>query len=323
MSKSRPPTPPPAEPNEPVAAPEDLAYEENAPPYPEDPGGPEQAYAEGEGAYEEQGQYYDENGQPYYDENGQPYDPNAYPPDYPTAPMGHPQMAPHLPMGQMPLPAHGAPLMHPHMALPMHPLHPHPAGIPMPAPPPSHGGPYRVPPNELPPFQAFPKARVPRPLLGSAVAVYGVLLWSFVVAGQFATSWTTGAPMSQGTAGFLVVVATGAAWGFALQRSRNALPSATMGRFVWRGIGIGALAFSLFLATLFFATIFGQATHGHDFLIAFGLVSTSVAAIVMGPRLTMPTRSERTPRMKLAVISMWAIGVILTFVAGAELATNG
>ena len=29
----------------------------------------------------------------------------------------------------------------------------------------------------------------------AALAVYGVLLWSFVVAGQFATSWITGTPM--------------------------------------------------------------------------------------------------------------------------------
>ena len=80
-----------------------------------------------------------------------------------------------------------------------------------------------------------PDARPPRPIIGFCLAVYGVLLWSFVVAGQFATSWITVRPAGQGTAAFLVIVATGAAWGFALQRSRNALPSATMGRFIWRG----------------------------------------------------------------------------------------
>lgn len=301
--------------------PEEQQYDEHGQPYPAEEQPHEQAYADDDQQpYDEHGQpYYDEHGQPYYDEHGQPYDPNAYPPDYATAPMQ-----------QMPGP-YPQQMMHPQMPHLPHPqllqLQAHPPGVPIPAPPSSHGGPYRIPtaPIEppMPAFQGFPDAKPPRPIIGSALAVYGVLLWSFVVAGQFATSWITGTPMSQGTAAFLVIVATGAAWGFALQRSRNALPSATMGRFIWRGIGIGALAFLLFLVTLIVATIFGQSTHGHDFLIGFFLVAVSLAAMVMGPRLTLPKRPERTHRMKFAIISMWVVGAILTFVAGAELATNG
>jgi hypothetical protein len=194
-------------------------------------------------------------------------------------------------------------------------------------PPPNLAGPYRIPipPVEppMPIFQGFPQARPPRPILGSALAVYGVLLWSFVVAGQFATSWITGAPISQGTAALMVLVATGAAWLVALRRSKNALPSPTMGRFIGRSIGIASLAALFFFVTLIAATIFGQSTRGHDFLIAFLLVAASVGSIILGPRLTAPIRPERTQRMKFVIISMWLMGVILTFVAGAELATNG
>jgi hypothetical protein len=121
----------------------------------------------------------------------------------------------------------------------------------------------------------------------------------------------------------MVLVATGAAWLFALQRSKSALPSPTMGRFIGRSLGIASLAAVFFFLTLIVATIFGQATRGHDFLIAFLLVAASVAGIILGPRLTFPDRPARTQRMKFAVISMWIVGVILTFVAGAELATNG
>lgn len=242
-----------------------------------------------------------------------PYGPNAYPPGYGPVPMppGYPPQAPHphAPHPQM---------MHPQMA-----LRSHPPGVPIPAPP-SHGGPYRVPlAPEAPVFPGFPPARPPRPILGSAVAVYGVLLWSFVIAGQFATSWITGAPMSHGLAAFLVLAATTTAWVFALRRSRDALPSMTTGRFVGRGIGVLTLAFAFFVLTILVATLFGQATSGHDFLIAFTLVAASLAAIIMGPRLTLPRRPERTHRMRFAVISMWIVGVILTFVAAAELATTG
>lgn len=282
-------------------------------------------YAESapEGEYAEQ-QYYDENGEPYVDENGQPYDPNYV----------YPEQDPHDPHDPHDPNAYAEPYAQEHTA-PMEPplqLHSHPPHIPIPAPlPPSQripipaSGPYRVPPVDQPManWQPQPQPKQPRPILGSAIAVYGVLLWSFIVAGQFATSWISGAPLSQGTAAFFVFVATGTAWGFALHRSRHALPSVAMGRFIWRGIGIGAIAFCFFFLTLVGATIFGQMTHGLDFLIAFVLVATAMAAMIVGPRVTTPNRPARTHGMRFAVVSMWIVGVILTMVAGAELATNG
>ena len=195
----------------------------------------------------------------------------------------------------------------------------------MQAPPPSH--PYRLPTTPVePPMPVYPDFRAPkkpRPILGSALAVYGVLLWSFVVAGELATSWISGVPISQGSALFMVFAATVTAWVVALRRSRAALPATTLGRFIWRGIGISALSFLFFFVTLIGATMFGQSTHGHDFLIAFVLVSLALTGIVMGPRLTLPIRPQRTQGARFIVISMWIVGVILTFVAGAELATNG
>lgn len=285
-----------------------------------------EAYAQEEYAEGEPQQYYDENGQPYYDENGQPYDPN-YAEHDPQAYDEHEHEHEHDPNAYAEHPDYAtAPMQQPLQ------LHSHPPHVPIPAPlPPSQripippSGPYRMPPVDQPMmnWQPQPQPKKPRPILGSAISVYGVLLWSFIVAGQFATSWISGAPMSQGTAAFFVFVATGTAWGFALHRSRNALPSVTMGRFIWRGIGIGTIAFCFFFLTLVGATIFGQSTHGLDFLIAFLLVGTAVAAMIVGPRLTTPNRPARTHGTRFAVVSMWIVGVILTVVAGAELATNG
>jgi hypothetical protein len=215
------------------------------------------------------------------------------------------------------------------------PLHSHPPDVPMPAPPsrqigppPIQGAPYRVPlaPMQEPatlPWAPVVAAKKPSPILGSAIALYGIALWGFVIMGQFATSWISGTPIQNGTALFFVFVLVMTGWGLALHRSRQAVPPATAGRLVWRGIGIFGLAFVFFFVTIIMAAIFGQNTYGHDFLIAFTLVAASVAAMIVGPRMTMPVRPQLTHGHRFAVVCMWIGGVIVTFIAGAELASNG
>jgi hypothetical protein len=186
------------------------------------------------------------------------------------------------------------------------------------------GSPYRVP--EQLPFEAIPApfARKPWPVIGPALSVFAVLLWAFVVAGQYATSWEIGGPIGQGPAVSLVLLATFASWLASIRLSRVVAPPPGTARLVGRSIGIAALAFVLFLVALFGATLFGSASpRNHDFFIAFALVVLASGAAILGPRLTAPTRPERTRRARVALGVMWLAGALLTLVAGFDLAAHG
>lgn len=297
---------------------DDQHYDENGQPYSED----EQQYDENGQPYSEHEQQYDENGQPYSDEHYGEHESDQYAHEhathqidaYPTIPMAT-FTGPPAPMPPSSRSRLGAPFSR--QPLPPSSGHLHT----------QQGGPYRIPVAPEPPTTpAFRPALAPtpRPFLGSALAIYGVLLWSFVVAGQFATSWITGSPMSNGMAVFIVFAATTAAWIFAIRRSRVAVPTMTLAQGVGRGVLTAAAAGLMFLLTLIFATILGQTSNrNHDFGIAFFLVLTAIAATVFGPRLTLPVRPQRTHGARFAIVSLWMMGAIVTFIAGAELATNG
>jgi hypothetical protein len=188
------------------------------------------------------------------------------------------------------------------------------------------GSPYRVPETTEP--LAWPELRTrkrPRPWIGPALSVFAVLLWAFVVAGQFTTSWMTGAPISQGFALFLVMLATFAAWISGIRRSRFAMPPRRpFAGLVGRGIGIAAIAGLLFFVSIFAATAIGNlSSNDHDLFIAFVLVGIATLAAVLGPRLTSEMRPETPHRMRFIVVVMWLAGALLTLVAGVDLAANG
>ncbi len=78
------------------------------------------------------------------------------------------------------------------------------------------------------------------------------------------------------------------------------------------------------LVCLLAATVAGNtSSRNHDVLIALVLVALSTAAAIAGPRLTSPTRPERTHRQRLLLVFFWIACVILTLVAGADLVANG
>lgn len=182
-------------------------------------------------------------------------------------------------------------------------------------------GPYRTPPYEAPP--PVYGGRVMRPLLGPSLGTFGVLLWAYVVAGQLTTSWITGRPLGNGVAVAAVVVATFAAWVLGLRRSLAVAPASPSG-VVGRGIGVGALCLAMFLVTLVFAVFVGTTVSpGHDFGIAFGLVFVAFVAVVVGRRLVTPEIQERTHGERVATVAVWATCLLLTFVAGVDLAANG
>ncbi|MBX3232149.1 MAG: hypothetical protein KIT84_19460 [Labilithrix sp.] len=316
---------PPDVASEPVVAPEPEPqpppdYEAAAPP-PEEPEAPPPEEPEPQPSYEEE---YEQQEPPYegeaYAEDQAPYE--EPPPEYETAPMaGPPDVLPPHPYDVGPMTGP------PHLLEQMYATGPMggPPHAPMQAPPPMQpdGGPYRVPPYD-PTFLPARGVPIPRPILGSAIAVYGVLLWSFVLAGQFATSWFGAAPMDEGLAVFIVFASTLIAWVVAVRRSKSALPPPTRAKLVGRSLGIVALAFTAFFVTLIGATIAGQiGARDHDFVIAFGLVTIAVTASALGPRLAHPLRPALSHGARFGVVVMWLVGAIATFVAGAQLATNG
>jgi hypothetical protein len=190
------------------------------------------------------------------------------------------------------------------------------------------GAPYRVPapPAEPPEPEriAALAPRKPRPIMGPALSVFAVLLWSFVVFGQFTTSWWLGAPLDQKTAVTFVLLTTLAAWLASLRRSRIVVaPRSTM-HLAWRSVGVAVVAFLSFLVCLVAATAAGGvSSRNHDMLIAMVLVVVSLLAAIGGPKLTSPAPFTKTHAQRVVLVLLWTAGALLTLVAGADLANNG
>lgn len=187
--------------------------------------------------------------------------------------------------------------------------------------PPVPSGPYRTPPHEV-------RAPVPkpptRPYVGAAVATFGPMLWSFVVAGQFTTSWSTGKPLAQGIAAAAVFVTTLAAWIVSMRRSHFAVPASSKLALVGRSLVVGLCSFALFVVAIVAATAFGAANpKSHDFLIAFGLVAVAIGATFAGPKLITSEPPARTHGQKFVAVALWVLASLVTLVAGVDLATNG
>jgi hypothetical protein len=195
--------------------------------------------------------------------------------------------------------------------------------------PPVPSGPYRVPappqdPTLVPEVYFGPPPKRPRPLIGPAISVFAVMLWTFVIAGQFTTSWNLGAPLSQEVAVALILVTTFAAWLGSVRLSRLVVPPRQTTNLVWRAIGIGVLAFVFFITCFTAAAFAGAATReNHDFLIPFVLVVLSLGAALAGRKMTAPSPPQRTARERFLVVAMWIAGTLLTLVAGIDLAANG
>lgn len=194
-------------------------------------------------------------------------------------------------------------------------------GAPVAADAPVPSGPYRTPPYEAPlPVYG---ARVMRPLLGPSLGTFGVLLWAYVVAGQLTTSWITGRPLGNGVAVAAVVVSTFAAWVLGMRRSLAVAPASPSG-VVGRGLGVGALCLAMFFLTVVLAVFVGTTVSpGHDFRIAFGLVVVAFVAVILGRRFVTPELKERTHVERVVTVALWATCLLVTFVAGIDLAANG
>jgi len=190
------------------------------------------------------------------------------------------------------------------------------------------GAPYRLPAPPPAPEPATPEVyfgappRRPRPLIGPALSVFAVMLWTFVVAGQFASSWKLGVQVRSGEATIMVLLTTLVAFIASLRRSRIVVPPRSMFHFFWRAVGVGLVAFVLFVLSLVAATAINSAMDV-DFLVAVALALLSLLGAIFGARLTSPMPVERTPRQRTLLVMLWVAGTVLTLVALLDLGANG
>jgi hypothetical protein len=153
--------------------------------------------------------------------------------------------------------------------------------------------------------------RRPRPVLGPAITVFGVLLWAFVVMGEFTTSWNSGAPLEEGTAIVLVVLATLTAWVFAMQGSTRVRPAHGTPRLIGRSLLVGLVAFLLWCLFVVMAAAVGKASSkSPDVAIASFLIVVAALAARAGPRLTTRERPPPTRARRAGGAVLW-IGVAM------------
>jgi len=203
---------------------------------------------------------------------------------------------------------------------------PAPASAPAPRPPPAPAPP--VPAAPVPVVEAAPapspdidlRVKRPRPVMGPALTLLGVLLWAFVVIGTFTTSWLSGgAPLGEGAAKGLVAVVVLVAWTLAVRRSRS-VPMRGRRGLITRSAAVGLLALALWGSLVSLTTVVGKASTANvdPFVTAFLLIAAAVA-VFSGHRMTMAVRSERTRGRRLAVVALWVGVAVVTLGACAEI----
>ena len=170
---------------------------------------------------------------------------------------------------------------------------------------------------------AFPRpAPRPRFRLGPSLSVFGVLLWSYLVFGQFTTTWVPGsAPLGEGAAVLGVFACTGAAFYFAVRRSL-VVPVRSYHQLVGRAITIAIMSFGFWFLTVVFATVFGQSSRTNlDGVITSFLLLVSGFAVVFGRRITLSERqpfSQLSQRERAVTAVLWTGAVAMTLGACAE-----
>jgi hypothetical protein len=168
-------------------------------------------------------------------------------------------------------------------------------------------------------------ARPARPLLGPTLRVYGALLWSYVIAGQFTTSWfDDGAPLGEAWATLIVVGVTVLVLLLAMRRSAEIAPPQVGSSLVPRTLGVLALAFLAFVVTLAGVTVGGfiLLPGRHNVLYAFVLVVAACLASLAGQRMTRPVGAH-VHSTRVQNVLIWFVLTVITLIAGAELVTNG
>jgi hypothetical protein len=173
------------------------------------------------------------------------------------------------------------------------------------------------------PFVTAPARTVgtPRPLLGPALRVYGALLWSYVVFGQFTTSWIDDRPLGEGWALLGVFATTATVAVLAVRRSVKVAPTGAVG-LVRRTAAAVAIALLAWFTTVAGVTL-SRAFNG-DTKNAMALVAMALTASIVGLRMNRaPEGTERMHGRRVLQVMIWITLAVVTLVAGAELVAVG
>jgi hypothetical protein len=164
-------------------------------------------------------------------------------------------------------------------------------------------------------------AAKPRPLLGPALRVYGALLWSYVVFGQFTTSWIDDRPLGEGWALLGVFATTAAVAVLAVRRSMKVAPTGPLG-VVRRAAAVVAMALLGWFVTVAGVTL-SRAFSG-DIKNALVLVLVALLASILGLRMNRdPAEADGMHGRRVLQVMIWISLVVVTLIAGAELVAVG
>ena len=158
------------------------------------------------------------------------------------------------------------------------------------------------------------------PLVGSALYVYGYLLWSFLVVGELTTSYAPeghGFLLGEAPAVVGVMAATAWAWIVVLRRALAVRRGVVA---VVRCSVVGGLAAVAWVLTLFLSAAAGHATsRSIDGSMTFFLLALSIGCALGGRRMAGLHVRARTPQRRMIDGIFWAAGAMLTCVVLGEL----
>jgi hypothetical protein len=190
--------------------------------------------------------------------------------------------------------------------------------VPMvPSPPSVPGVPSTVPYRTVPQEALEPAPPRAWPVMGSALWVFGVSMWAFLVMGELTTSYGPGKRdllVGEGLAAMLVLGTGIAAWVYAIRRMLASRPARGIVHGAARAVAVAVLAFIMWFLVTIAATIVGESSRKNlDGKITVALILLAAAAAFGGRWMTRVQAGGGTGARK----AWWAIGIgagVLTLV---------
>lgn len=169
-------------------------------------------------------------------------------------------------------------------------------------------------PDPVPTFVSAARAQLPRPLLGPALWVAGVLLWAYVVMGILTTTrlpfTAKRLPLSEGTAFILVIAAYASAGVLAVRRSL-VISDGESGR---RAGGIAAGAIGFWMSFVVGAMVLAALGFPEP-LVTFLLILWSGFSVWLGRRLTNRAAPIGPDQNRVVTFALWIGAAVVSLVA--------
>jgi len=164
---------------------------------------------------------------------------------------------------------------------------------------------------ELAPYSQAFRGPPPRPILGPALWILGVLLWGYVVVGELVVGMGLQEELGVG----VLVLSVGMAAYASTKRSLLSFPPAPEDRSlrVWGPLGV---ALGLFIATLMLLTLVARSsTRELDEEITLVLWCASLMPLIASRELMRRGRASPTPGRRVLGWMLWLLTGIVTLVA--------